>query len=221
MTEDQESKAVVQRGYDKIAQTYLEWTANHESPRVAYLEKLLARLPHHSTASVLELGCGAGVPGTQVLAANFHQVVANDISDAQVALARTTVQKPNVEYLAGDMTKLSFAPSTFDAVVGFYSIIHLPKQEQHELFKQIRAWLKPGGYLLCNLSTTEDPGGTRTWLDGSEMYWSSFDAEEYLRILANCGFGPIDSEILDDDEDGKVTPFLWILASKRDGDVAA
>lgn len=37
------------------------------------------------------------------------------------------------------MTKLVFEPSHFEVVVAFYSIIHLPKQEQLDMFKQMPA----------------------------------------------------------------------------------
>jgi len=97
--------------------------------------------------------------------------------------------------------------------VAFYSIIHLPRDEQRTMIRLIRTWLSSGGYLLCNLGATENPGAVQDWL-GAKMYWSSFGAEGNLQLLKEAGFTILKSEILVDDEDGKSVPFLWIVAKK-------
>lgn len=214
MEESEKLKSLVERSYDEIAQHYLDWSAEHESPRAPQVQNLLAKLAKSGDAAVLELGCGAGIPGTQLLSSKVRSVVANDISAAQIDLAKKNLHSKNVQFIAGDMMKLAFEPSHFDAVVAFYSIIHLPKQEQLVMFKQIWSWLKPGGFLLCNLGTTENPGATHSWLGGAQMYWSGFDADQYRTILTEQGFSLINSEVISDNEDGRMVPFLWILAQK-------
>jgi ubiquinone/menaquinone biosynthesis C-methylase UbiE len=214
MEESEQLKSLVQQGYDKIAQHYMDWSSEHESPRLPQLQKLLAFIPSAPEAVVLELGCGSGIPGTKFLASNFRTVIANDISTAQIDLAKKHLNSNNVQFMSGDMTKLIFESSHFEVVVAFYSIIHLPKQEQIDMFKKVWSWLKPGGYLLCNLGTTEDPGGARTWLGDTQMYWSGFDADQYHQILTERGFCSINTEIITDNEDGKLVPFLWVLAQK-------
>jgi SAM-dependent methyltransferase len=147
---------------------------------------MLSKMHAPSNAEVLELGCGAGVPGTELLSLR-----------------------------CGDMTKLEFEPASFDAVVAFYSIFHLPRGEQAKLFQRIYLWLRPGGYLLCNLGVRDDPGSTaKDWL-GSQMYWSSFDVETNLKLLRDAGFAINEHEILEDDEDGRLVPFVWILSEKN------
>lgn len=214
MEENEQLKYLVQQGYDKIAQNYLEWSSTYETPRMPQLQKLFAHIPTSSEAAVLELGCGSGIPGTRFLASNFRKVIANDLSTAQIDLAKKHLDSNNVEFISGDMTKLTFPTSHFEAVVAFYSIIHLPRQEQLDMFKQIWSWLKPGGYLLCNLGTTDDPGGTHTWLGDTQMYWSGFNADQYHQILTERGFCSINTEIITDNEDGKLVPFLWVLAQR-------
>ncbi|KAK5053750.1 hypothetical protein LTR84_001711 [Exophiala bonariae] len=214
MEENENLKSLVKQSYDEIAQHYLDWSAEHESPRASQIQNLLAKITNPADAPVLELGCGAGIPGTDLLSRKFRSVVANDISDAQIDLAKKNISPKNVQFIAGDMMKLTFEPSHFDAVVAFYSVIHLPKEEQLEIFKQICSWLKPGGFLLCNLGTTENPGGTKPWLGGAQMYWSGFDADQYQTLLTERGFSLINTEIISDNEDGRMVPFLWILAQK-------
>ncbi|KAH0844912.1 putative O-methyltransferase [Fonsecaea pedrosoi] len=212
----EDHKLLVKDGYDKIAQTYLDWS--HGKPaarvtRVTYVEKLLSQLQSPTEANVLELGCGAGVPCTRLLAQSCGRVFANDISQAQIHLAKANVPEENVHFIQGDMTHLEFDRSTIQAVVAFYSIIHLPREEQRSLIQQIWEWLSPAGYLLCNLGVADNPGSTADWL-GSRMYWSSFDVETGMKMLKDTGFTVTQSEVLHDDEDGRLVPFLWVLAQK-------
>jgi len=146
-------KLLVEQGYDQIAPRYLEWAISHSSPRLKYLHKLLELLPEKS--NVLELGCGAGVPCTQLLAQSHH-VIGNDISAAQIELAKKHI--PNAEFVKGDMMDLEFAKGEVGAVVAFYSIIHLPREEQGLLLKRIWGWLDDDGLLLLNLGARDEPG---------------------------------------------------------------
>lgn len=207
-------KQLVKSGYERIAQRYLEFgQRNHAwektSARMVYLRKLLERLP--VGAQVLELGCGAGIPCTQLLARQTH-VTGVDISKEQIALARQHV--PEATVLQADMMTLAFPPASFDAVVAFYSIIHLPRAEQPVLLKRLAAWLRPGGWLLVNLGISNDPGSIEPdWL-GAPMYWSSFDAQTNLDLVNQAGFTLVETETLIDDEDGQPVLFLWVLAQK-------
>src|ERR1700733_1918620 len=83
-------KHLVEHGYDQIAPKYLAWSAPRiTTTRTHYLNKLMSLLP--AGATVLELGCGAGVPCTQTLVANGFDVTGNDISAAQIELAKQHV----------------------------------------------------------------------------------------------------------------------------------
>ncbi len=207
-------KQLVKAGYDRIAQNYLQFgQRNHAweetSARMVYLRKLLERLP--AQAQVLESGCGAGVPCTQLLARQA-QVTGVDISATQIALASQNV--PEATLLQADMMELAFPPASFDAVVAFYSIIHLPRAEQPVLLKRFAAWLHPGGWLLVNLGISNDPGSIEPdWL-GAPMYWSSYDAQTNLDLVSQSGFTLVETDILIDNEDGQPVSFLWILAKK-------
>src|SRR5262245_14825796 len=53
-------KEIVARGYDAIALRYAEWAGRIESPALAWVRDLDARLS--DGAEILELGCGRGVP---------------------------------------------------------------------------------------------------------------------------------------------------------------
>lgn len=88
-----------------------------------------------------------------MLAKHSSNVTANDISGAQIELAKQHV--PGVKFVKGDMMGLEFGEGSFDAVAAFYSVIHLPRDEQAVMLKRIWGWLKDGGYLLVNLGTRD------------------------------------------------------------------
>ncbi|KAJ5739657.1 Methyltransferase type 11 [Penicillium manginii] len=227
-------KENIRKAYNEIADTYLEWTTRSHPVRLSHLNALLKAMdfesdstptpgPDSNSINILELGCGAGVPCTQVLAARANTTVtANDISDTQIALAKTRLPA-NTTLIQGDMMALSFEDGSFDAVIAMYSIIHLPRTEQTELLRRIGRWLKVGGRFLGNFSEAGFEGSVkRDWLGGSEgeMYWSGWGREEIGRILREEGFQiEVDEVVVDVEVDcdggvGRDVPFNWIRARK-------
>jgi SAM-dependent methyltransferase len=203
-------KRTVADGYDLIAQRYLDWSGlNPSSQRTRYLERLLALLP--DGAELLELGCGAGIPVARALAERCR-VTGVDISAAQIALARQHV--PGATFIQADMAELDFPPALFDAVVGFYSLIHLPRAEHAALLGRIASWLRPGGLLLATMGAGDAPGSVEPdWL-GAPMFWSHFDADTNRALVRQAGLDLLDDSVMADDEHGQPVPFLWIVARK-------
>jgi SAM-dependent methyltransferase len=113
---------IVAGGYDRIAARHLAWINEiRGDPRLRFLNDLMARLP--ARPAVLDLGCGAGVPCTALLAER-GDVVGIDLSTAQLELARQNV--PGARFIKADMATIELAPASFDAVTVFYSIVHVP-----------------------------------------------------------------------------------------------
>ncbi|HET7271723.1 MAG TPA: class I SAM-dependent methyltransferase, partial [Rubrobacter sp.] len=122
-------RRTVERGYDRMAEQYLA-TKDQEDPlALAALEDLASLVPPRAT--VLDLGCGAGVPVTRWLSDREFAVTGVDVSARQLELARSNV--PTATFIKADMIELSFAPETFDAVVAFHSIIHVPRTDHPAL----------------------------------------------------------------------------------------
>jgi cyclopropane fatty-acyl-phospholipid synthase-like methyltransferase len=168
-----ELKTLVENGYDAIASTYLAWSAPRPTTtRLQYVTQLLDLLS--PGASVLELGCGAGVPSTQALVKHGLDVTGVDISAAQIALAGERV--PEAKLIQGDMMSLSFELGSFDAIVAFYSVFHLPKDEQGPMIERMSGWLKKGGWLLFNLRADEGDQLMDDWM-GTRMFSSGLGVE--------------------------------------------
>jgi SAM-dependent methyltransferase len=201
-------KEIVAQGYDRIGARYAAWTSRSlADPRSRYTALLLDHLPQG--AAVLDLGCGAGIPTTCELAARFT-VTGVDISAEQVERARRNV--PGARFLHADMTALDLPPESFEAIVAFYSIIHVPRDEQAALLAKITTWLRPGGLFVAALGIGDSEAGYEAdWL-GAPMYWSSFDAATNRGLVRQAGFDLVSADVQATDEDGVPVRFLWVVA---------
>jgi SAM-dependent methyltransferase len=188
-----DAKRVVRNGYEAAAESYLA-----DRPRtagdVAVLEHLASRLP--AGGAVLDLGCGAGVPVTQLLGQAGYDVVGLDLSLTQLRLARENVSAPLAQ---GDMSALPFRAGLFDGVVAYYSIIHVPREEHATIAHEIRRVLAAGGHGLLVLGTHDLPADhdEDSWF-GVPMYWSHYDAETNLRLLSDAGLSVQWSDVVTD-----------------------
>jgi SAM-dependent methyltransferase len=201
-------KEIVARGYDAIALRYAEWAGRVDSPALAWVRDLDARLP--DGANVLELGCGRGVPATRELARR-HRVTGVDISAVQIELARHHV--PEASFVHADATELDVAAGSLDAVVALYLFGHVPRDEQRDLIARVGTWLKEGGLLLGTFGAGE-PGEDvdEDWL-GARMYFASLGGDSYLRLLRECGLEPLRDEVVVQREPGHGdVAFRWVLA---------
>ena len=160
MTAGDESD-LVRRGYDALSYHYRSDDAG-EGEYAPWLAGLRARLP--AGGSVLDLGCGNGVPVARSLAAAGYQVTGVDISDVQVERARRLV--PAGTFIRADATVIEFPPRSFDAVVCLYALIHMPLAAQPELVRRTAGWLRPTGWLLAVTGHTAWTGTEDSWLGG-------------------------------------------------------
>jgi ubiquinone/menaquinone biosynthesis C-methylase UbiE len=175
-------KKTVKDGYNTIANRYLA-ERTRDSQDVRLLDELMERLPDN--AKVLDAGCGAGIPISQILSERF-QVTGVDFSEAQVELAEKNV--PAGEFICEDITKLDFPDETFDGITSYYAIIHIPREEHQALLANFHRMLKPGGLALLCLGAEHLIDDIDENYLGTRMYWSHYDADTYLRFLSDCGF---------------------------------
>jgi SAM-dependent methyltransferase len=212
-------KEIIERGWDEVAAAFADWQRSvRGSQRLERLDDLLRRLPLQP--EVLELGSGAGVQSTRLLAER-GRLIGVDISAEQVGRARERL--PEARFIHADLMAVEFAPETFDAVVSFYVLNNLPRDELGALFARIRDWLRPGGWLLASLPGTDNPGWRGEWL-GVEMFFSGWDPETTLRLAGDAGLEVVEHSIetmLEPDwQDGRVgtdyaeVQWLWLLARR-------
>ncbi len=202
-------KKIVQEGYDKVSHAYRAdvLDPNDESYQKykAWVDEFAQHL--QKGRAVLDLGCGNGIPSTQLLAENFH-VTGVDISPVQIERAKERV--PNAEFICADMSEISFAPASFDAIVSFYAIIHLPLEEQPQLLAKMHTWLKDEGYLMLITGHNAWTGEASNWLgvEGGDMFWSHTDRDTYLQWLTEAGFHVVWDRFIPEGEGGHTLFFV-------------
>ncbi len=179
-------KVLVRKAYDSCAAAYAESRMAEPGNEIRGLSDRL-----NDGDAVLDIGCGAGVPIAKSLAARYR-VTGVDVSPEMIRRAQQNVPAGN--FKCADIMSTQLPPSSFDAVIAFYAIFHIPREEHPDLFRRVYRWLKPGGYLLCTLSHYSEEGYTEDDFFGVTMYWSNFSLGEYREILTEAGFVLVESK---------------------------
>lgn len=201
--DNETAKDVVRRGYDALSARYDE-AYGGETKYSDWLDEILTRLPGQS--AVLDLGCGSGVPVALALAEAGHRVTGVDLSEVQVSRARTRV--PAATFIQADATGLHLPAASFDAVLSFYALIHIPLDEQQSLVRRIAEWLRPGGLFVATVGSTAWTGAEENWLGGNvPMWWSHADASTTRTWLERAGLVVEREEFISEGSGGHT--LLW------------
>jgi SAM-dependent methyltransferase len=110
-----------------------------------------------------------------------------DFSASQLRLARENA--PEAVLAQADMTDLPFADGSFDAVVAYWSLIHVPLDQHPAAVEEFARVLRPGGRVLVCEGTERWVGENPDWLDsGVGMEWEIAGAEATRQQLRDAGF---------------------------------
>ena len=100
-----------------------------------------------SEKSVLDVACGSGY-GSFMLSKTAKSVTGVDISIDAIEYAKTNYPASNIQYYSDDATHLLFYDGSFDVVISFETIEHIP--DYKTFLKECRRVLKPGGVFICS-----------------------------------------------------------------------
>jgi len=183
---------LVRRGYDAISRAYRDDEGRADARSDAGTDRYQGWIEESARlirprARVLDLGCGAGVPATKLLTDRNFDVLGLDISAVQIERARQLV--PGAAFEQADMVTWEHEPASFDAVVSFYALIHVPLEDQRNLLPKIRSWLRPAGYLLAIVGAERWTGVEDYY--GAAMFWDHADRDTYLVWLTEAGLAPL------------------------------
>jgi len=169
--------------YDLIA----EWYASQrtDGTGVPELTALLSALP--SNASVLDVGCGTGLPRTRVLIDHGCQVVGVDSSPNM--LQHFARNFPEVPTICAPIQDCELDGRTFDAAHMWGVMFFLPLPEQVKAIAKVGSVLKSGGLFLF---TSGDETGDREPFEGAPMngvrfFYYSFSRDGYRDVLREHG----------------------------------
>jgi SAM-dependent methyltransferase len=166
-------------GYEEIAPIFISGRGQNPSGvGASVVAEWSQMLP--GGAMVLDLGCGTGVPISQVLIERGFHVYAVDASPTMVAAFRGRFPTVPVECAAVEDS--DFFDRTFDAVVACGLFFLLDVQDQRRLIGKIAGVLRSGGRLLFTA-----PSQSCSWRDamtgktsislGYEAYQKALEAE--------------------------------------------
>jgi SAM-dependent methyltransferase len=201
--------------YDALAPRWDDWAARVTPTgcREAWVRRLDAFVEAGET--VVELGCGTGVPVGALLASRYAYVGV-DASPGMLANARGALPS-NATLVRSDMEMVEFDAGSLGAVAAFFSIIHVPRERHAPLFASIASWLRPGGCFVGTLHSNDDPDDySADWLGAGPMRWSGFDRATNLGLLDAAGFDVVEQEVVEQVEpDGCIIHPLFVLARRR------
>jgi len=127
---------------ETVKEYYEKRTSHHESyfitksSRIAELISFIDRLhEEHNFKSALDIGCGVGIT-TEHLRRCTKRVVGTDLADKAIKVAKERHLYSDVEYLAGDFTKLLFEEK-FDLVCLFDVLEHILPEHRKNFLKNV------------------------------------------------------------------------------------
>jgi SAM-dependent methyltransferase len=177
------------RGYEALAQRFV----STRSPTIgaASVRDWSRKLPRG--ASVLDLGCGFGMPVSAVLTDEGFEVYAVDASPTLIEAYRQRFPGARVECAAAEDS--TCFDRRFDGIVAWGLMFLVPADIQRDVIGKAARALAPGGKLLFTSGAEAD-----IWHDAMTGRESiSLGAEEYRTILRNAGL-TVEDEMSDEGE---------------------
>jgi SAM-dependent methyltransferase len=175
-------------GYERIAHIYISGRGKSHggvgASEVAEWSRLLPK-----SATVLDLGCGPGVPISETLIDGGFQIYGVDASPSMVAAFQTRFPAIPVECAAFEDS--DFFGRAFDGVVAWGLMFLLDAETQHKLIAKMAAALVSGGRLLFTA-----PAEVCSWNDAMTGQLSmSLGFDEYKKALETNGMQLVDTRL--------------------------
>jgi ubiquinone/menaquinone biosynthesis C-methylase UbiE len=177
--------------FDQLAEKY-QGEHSHNPFQAALVEKISSLTPAGS--SVLDLGCGTGVPTVKILSESDHRVVGVDISEGMLRLAREQV--PSAEFRHADFTDLPDDYGSFEAVTAFFSLLMLSKDDIEKTVAKVVGWLKPGGYFGVGMVNFDGDSLPFEFL-GVPVTVSGYLEPDLAALLRRAGLTVLEIETVD------------------------
>ena len=174
-----QKRTSVRNDYNIIADEYsAEFGRKYEDIEV--VEKFMSKLKNNS--KILDLGGGTGKL-TDLFIKRGHNAICYDFSKEMMRKAKEFY--PNVPYILDDMIymKEHFENNSFDGIIAFYSLFHIPKEELDKVFSNIYDLLKQNGVFCFVVQLGEN--GKKV------LYFNFFTKEQINELLQKYNFKKI------------------------------
>ncbi|MEM8908636.1 MAG: class I SAM-dependent methyltransferase [Bacteroidota bacterium] len=166
------------KSYDRIAQKYDAHLTGSE-----YGLNFLQRAINYCTLTrrALDLGCGSGGRMIDELETHGFKIWGVDISAQMLALARA--KHPTIEFQQANIVDWQSTQS-YDLIVAWDSLFHLPLRAQAPVLRKICSWLAPQGILMYTFGA--DQGAHKSSWHNEPFAYSAIGITENLRIISEC-----------------------------------
>ncbi len=169
------------KSYDKIADGFDKMRDSFNTEQ-KYLDALINYIPEKS--HILDIGCGSGFPIANYFIEKGFQITGIDGSQALLNIAKKKYEKMRCLY--GDIRTIELN-ETFDAIVEWWCLFHLPKLDHEKMIARFSEWLKPGGMLEFTSGNSEFEGTDNNMLE-QELNFYSLSPIVYEQYLEKYGF---------------------------------
>lgn len=188
-----ERQAVQAAAFDRIGERYDE-AFPHKEGQLAAGEWLIGRLP--AGTRVLDVGCGTGLPTARQLVDAGCHVTGIDISEGMLQLARRDVPEATFHQLdAAGLPAKGIPAGGFDAVVAFFSLLMLTRDEIPPTLRKLYEMLVPDGYFLLSMVEADVDDMPLQFL-GNRVWVSGYLRDELRQVVEQAGFDVLDLEHL-------------------------
>jgi ubiquinone/menaquinone biosynthesis C-methylase UbiE len=177
----------MEASYDRVAEEYAAEYGN-ELERKPFdcevLDEFAASVPDQG--QVCEIGCGPGQI-SRYLQDRGISIFGIDLSDEMVKCAQRN--NPDILFRKGNMLSLDLPEASVAAIVCFYAIIHLRREDAAVALKEMNRVLEPGGFLLLSFHGGEGELHRDQWYDKSvSIDVTLFAPDEMENYLKSSGF---------------------------------
>jgi SAM-dependent methyltransferase len=200
--------------YDAVAEAYAERFYDELSSKPFDRDLLDAFAAAEPGATALDVGCGPGHIG-RYLSGRGMDIVGVDLSPAMIEIARRL--NPAMGFDVADMRSLPLGDGAAGAIVAFYSLIHIPRDEVPSVLREFRRVLMPSGRLL--LAVHGGSGNTESdEFLGIKAHFEAtlFDKEELIALVEGAGFELTSATVRAPYEFESQTPRLYVAATRID-----
>ncbi|WP_375596287.1 class I SAM-dependent methyltransferase [Algihabitans albus] len=171
-----------------------------------WLDRFTSLLPPNP--SVLDLGCGSGVPIGRHLVDKGACLTGVDASPELISIAREHVRE--ADWIVADMRGLQLE-RRFHGILAWDSTFHLTPDDQREMFPVFQRHAVCAAALM--FTSGPDYGDAIGEWEGEALYHASLSGDEYRSLLDRHGFDVVD-HVVEDPDCGFRT--VWLARKRAD-----
>lgn len=176
------AKKSMDKGERQVATDYKNIREDHKNRYKFACEQLTERKP----STILDLACGIGYGSLMLTKATEATVTGVDIDPSAIDYAKQYFSNQNTKFICEDAKKYIFADQSYDAIVSFETIEHVPFDK--ELLTIFNRALKLGGVFICSTPNQDvmpfDPEKFR-------FHLKHYKNSELIALLTETGFNNI------------------------------